>query len=96
MRKATEEMNTIIHDALASKQRPTDVYVFYLWNSPDDLYQCNSSLLSSVDACELAVGLFSRLETCQQVETRVRSSGEGTRQCRNWNTEKYYQSDRHQ
>ena len=93
--KATEEMTTIVRDALASKKRPTDGYLFYLWNAPDDLHECDSSLLSSVNDCELAVGLFSRLEICQQVEAAVRSAGEGTRQCRNWNTEKFYQSDRH-
>lgn len=94
--KATEEMTTIVRDALASKKRPTDAYTFYLWNAPDDLHECDSSLLSSVNDCELPVGLFSRLETCQQVEAAVRGSGEGTRQCRNWNIEKFYQSDRHQ
>ena len=94
--QATQEMTEIVRGALASRKRPTDAYVFYLWNAPDDLHDCDSSLLSSVNDCELVIGLFSRLETCQKVEAAVRSLGEGTRQCRNWNTEKYYQSDRHQ
>ena len=93
--QATEEMSTIVRDALASKKRPTDAYAFYLWNAPNDLHECDTSPLYPMNECELLVGLFSRLETCQKAEAAVRSSGEGTRQCRNWNTEEFYEYDRH-
>lgn len=92
--QATENMSTIVGDALHSKQRPIDAFVFYLWDPPDDLQKCDSSLLDSVEDCELVVGLFSSLEMCERAEAVARSSGAGTRRCRSWTEEQFYKSDR--
>jgi len=91
--QATEDMSIIVRNALDSKQRPRDAYVFYLWDPPNDLQKCDSSLLDSVSDCELVVGLFSSLEACERAEAVVRGSDAGTRRCRSWTEEEFYKSD---
>lgn len=92
-KKADEELDSLIRLALVTKKVPEEGFLFYIWKSPNDAGECAESLVLFVNKCEDVVGLFTTLDSCQQVEQLTHSADIGTRICRKWNKELIYTLD---
>lgn len=88
---ARSEMQVIAEWAKKFKKAPSEAFLFYIWDSPDESEGCSGSLVSfATEPCEDIVGLFTSIEKCNEVEDKVRVADIGTRPCRVWNKELVY------